>query len=333
MLVTTVLAFGCAESPPKEAAIDASILIWPSPPATPRIKYLQTVSSFDDFENRPGWFRRTLDAIKGTPKRPLVNPTGIQRDGEGRLYVVDTFYNAVHVYDPVKRDYYWFPKRPMDNFMKPVGIAVGQKGRIYISDSEAKVVHVFDQYGKKYLRAIGAGELERPTGLTLNYNTNELLVVDTLASRIVVFDAESLQIKSTIGHAGYDSTALHYPTNIHVAKDGSIYVTDALNFRIQVLSPELGFIRHFGSAGDSPGHFSRPKGISVDSAGHIYVVDALFDNVQIFNSQGQLLLAFGSPGHEPGQFWLPSGIFIDDQDRIYIADSYNRRVQVFQYLK
>ncbi len=333
MLAMAALIFGCAELPPTEATVDASTLVWPSPPATPRIKFLYTVSSPDDFGNRPGWFRRVLDVIKGSPKRSLASPAGIQRDREGRLYVVDTFYNAVHVFDPVRRDYYWFPKHPMESFMKPVGIAVGGQGRIFISDSQAAVVHVFEQHGKQYLRAIGADELKRPTGLAINNNTNELLVVDTLASRIVVFDAESLQFKRTIGHAGYDSTALHYPTNIHVAEDGLIYVTDSLNFRVQVLSPELRFIRHFGSAGDSPGYFSRPKGIAVDSEGHIYVVDALFDNVQVFDNEGRLLLAFGSPGHNQGQFWLPSGIYIDEQDRIYVADTYNQRVQVFQYLK
>jgi DNA-binding beta-propeller fold protein YncE len=333
MLVTIALLSGCAELPATDATTDAPTLVWPSSPATQKIKFLRAFSSPDDFENRPGWFKRMLDAIKGSPKRPLVNPTGVHRDREGRLYVVDAFYNAVHVFDPVRRDYYWFPKRPMESFMKPVGIAVGEEGRVYISDSQAKVVHIFEQHGKQYLKSIGADELQRPTGLTINKQTNELLVVDTLASQIVVFDADSLLIKRTIGHAGYDSSALHYPTNIHASNEGSVYVTDSLNFRVQVLSPELRFSRHFGSAGDTPGHFSRPKGIAVDSDGNIYVVDALFDNVQIFNGQGQLLLAFGSPGHESGQFWLPSGIFIDEQDQIYIADSYNRRVQVFQYLK
>ncbi len=89
----------------------------------------------------------------------------------------------------------------------------------------------------------------------------------------------------------------------------------------------------FGSAGDSPGYFSRPRGVAADSEGNIYVVDAIFDNIQIFDKNGSLLMAFGGPGKEYGQFWLPAGIYIDKNDTIYVSDYHNKRVQVFQYLK
>ena len=114
--------------------------------------------------------------------------------------------------------------------------------------------------------------------------------------------------------------------------DGKIFVTDSLNFRVQVLEPDGRFIHSFGKAGDSPGYFSRPKGVATDSHGHIYVVDALMHAVQIFNAKGELLIAFGEQGQGVGQFWLPNGIFISSDNMIFVADAYNKRVQVFRYV-
>jgi sugar lactone lactonase YvrE len=111
-----------------------------------------------------------------------------------------------------------------------------------------------------------------------------------------------------------------------------LYVTDTMNFRVQVFSPEGVFIRKYGELGASFGQLSRPKGVAVDSAGQVYVVDAAFANFQIFNRDGQLLLFVGQAGIQPGEFFLPAGMHIDERDRIYVVDQYNRRVQVFQYL-
>lgn len=63
--------------------------------------------------------------------------------------------------------------------------------------------------------------------------------------------------------------------------DGSIYITDAMNFRVQRFGPD-GLVRSlFGQAGDGTGDFAKPKGVAVDSAGTIYVVDALHNSAPV----------------------------------------------------
>lgn len=307
-------------------------IIWPKPPEIPRIRFVDSISGSEDLTVSQGTVMRFIRFLKGREERSITAPYGIETDTDGRIYVVDTFDKHVHVFDPENGEYFRFPQKG-PSFVSPIDIAVSKDGTIFITDSKEAVVRIYKNHGREYLNEIGRGVLARPTGIAINEITGELLVVDTLSSEIIRYDLESYMMKGIIGRGGSGSGMFHYPTNIFVSGDGRIFISDSLNFRIQIFSPEWDFLDSFGKPGDGPGFFSRPRGVAVDSDGNIYVVDALFDNVQIFDEQGRLLMSFGGPGHAYGEFWLPSGIFIDSNDRIYVSDSYNRRVQVFQYMK
>ncbi|TAK86743.1 MAG: 6-bladed beta-propeller [Betaproteobacteria bacterium] len=327
------LLAGCATPTPNAASTPAVERVWPGPPERPRIRLLQIITAPEDVGIRPNLFDRFLEFLKGDAPTRVVRPQGLEADAAGRLYVIDMHYRFVHVFDGGGTRYYRFPAQPIDGFEQPIDLALGAGGRVYVSDSAAGRVHVFAEYGARYVTSFGGPPLKRPTGLAYRAATNELLVVDTLASQLLVYDADSFAFKRAVGKETEGADGFHSPTHIAIARDGTVYVTDGLNFRIQVLSADLRFLRTFGAAGDNPGHFSRPKGVAVDSDGNVYVVDALFDNVQIFDRDGRLLLAFGSPGAAAGELWLPGAIFIDARDRIYVADTYNQRIQVFQYLR
>ncbi|NOX35061.1 MAG: 6-bladed beta-propeller [Deltaproteobacteria bacterium] len=309
------------------------LIVWPEPPETARIKFINSVSNPLDFKIKPGLLKRFIDYIAGKTIHSIVSPYGVETDSNGNLYVVDTYLKIVHVFNGKQKEYYAFPKSKT-KFSLPIDLAIdNKKGRIFVTDSQQGVVKIFNNNGKKYTGEIGKGVFERPTGIAINEKTSELLVVDTLSSNVFRYSLDTLGLKGIFGRNGTGSGKLHYPTNIFTRKDGTIIISDSLNFRIQIFSSNGTFQRAFGSAGDNPGYFTRPKGVASDSEGNIYVVDNLFDNVQIFDQQNRLLMAFGSHGNKPGEFWLPTGIFIDKNDRIYVADSYNKRIQIFQYLK
>jgi DNA-binding beta-propeller fold protein YncE len=307
-------------------------IFWPNPPEVKRIAFVKTVSKPEDLNIRPGFLKRVVNYIVGRGAASMVSPYGIATDAQGRLYVVDTFLKRIHVFDAAGNQYFFFPAdRTM--LASPVGIAIDKDGVIYITDSKKGAVFIFKDNGKTFLSTIGGGIFKRPTGIAVNPKTSELLVIDTLQSRVFRFDLSNRSPKGSFGTDGATNGLFHYPTNIFVTLTGDIIVSDALNFRVQVFSPEGRFRFTFGRMGDVPGTFSRPKGVAADSDGNIYVVDALFDNIQVFDKKGRLLMAFGKHGTGYGEFWLPTGIYIDNNDLIYVSDSSNRRVQIFKYLK
>lgn len=349
VLFVTVPTIGCAQlslngQGDEKAEEQAATIVWPAPPELPRIRYLYSIASERDVGIRPGLFQRLARFLKGDEVRSLARPHALTVDDEGRLYVVDTLYRRVHVFDRAKGAHYIFPEIAPDGFVNPVGVTTGTNGRVYVSDSKTNVIHVFSSHGRRYEGSIGAGLFERPTGLAFDSANLRLLVTDTVAGTLMAFHEWPLasdERRMVTGEAELDPVAvwpgagsdmMHGPTHVAINGAGRVVVTDSLNFRVQMLDHSFNPVGAFGDAGDQPGHFARPKGVAVDSAGNIYVVDALFGNVQIFNKQGDLLLTFGKPGSGIGEFWLASGIFIDKQDRIYVADAWNQRVQVFQYL-
>ena len=308
-------------------------MVWPGPPEQPRIRFVNAVSWPEDVQIRPGLFGRFFRYLIGKEETPMVAPYGVETDESGRLYVVDTFLRTVHVFDVRGNGYYPFPADKA-NLVSPIDIGIDDaRGKIYVSDSKQGVVKIFEGAGKKFVGEIGKGLLQRPTGIAVNAKTAELLVVDTRSAHILRYNLTDHHLKGKFGGSGAAAGKLNYPTNICVAEDGIILVSDSLNFRIQMFSPEGSYLGGFGSLGDGPGYFSRPRGVATDSDGNIYVVDGLFDNVQIFDKEFRLLMAFGGPGAGYGEFWLPTGIYIDKNDRIYVSDSHNKRVQIFQYLK
>ena len=308
-------------------------IVWPDPPEAPRIHFVNSITKPGDLEIASNSLQRLIYFWEDDKEKSrIVKPYGIETDSAGRFYVVDSYRRLVHVFDAANNDYYTFP-RSGTTFQIPIGIAIDESGTIHVSDSKEGVIKIFKENGKKYIGEIGRGDLGRPTGIAINSVTDELLVVDTLDSSIAKFGLNNHVLKGRIGKNGSEEGMFHYPTDIFVSHDGRIFVSDSLNFRVQIFTPDGKFLNTFGIAGNGPGFFSRPKGIAVDSEGNIYVVDALFDNVQIFDDKGSLLMDFGSTGNDYGEFWLPSGIFIDDSDRIYVSDTYNHRVQIFKYLR
>ncbi|MBC8413346.1 MAG: SMP-30/gluconolactonase/LRE family protein [Nitrospira sp.] len=307
-------------------------VIWPKPPDMPRIKLVNAVRAPRDLQIREGSWDTFMKYFTGKSEISLISPYGIEVDHDGRLFIVDTQLRAVVVFYHKGKISYTFPG-PETSFIHPIDIAIDKKGLIYVTDSADKSVKIFSDAGKTYLKDIGRGFFERPTGIAVNEHTGELLVIDTANSEILRFSLTDHTFLGKISRPGNDIGQLHYPTNIIVNSKGHIIVSDSLNFRVQTFDAQGKYMHSFGKPGNVPGYFARPKGVAVDSDDNIYVVDTLFDNVQMFNSDGALLMDFGKAGREYGEFWLPTGIFIDSNDYIYVADTYNKRVQVFKYLK
>jgi peptidylamidoglycolate lyase len=106
------------------------------------------------------------------------------------------------------------------------------------------------------------------------------------------------------------------PTDVAVAPDGSLYVSDGYrNSRVIKFSADGNYITSWGSYGKGPGDFDVPHSIAIDSEGRIYVADRGNARLQIFDSNGKFLTEWKS--RSLGRPWAvrispTGGLFIID---------------------
>ncbi|RMH34632.1 MAG: 6-bladed beta-propeller [Nitrospirae bacterium] len=116
-----------------------------------------------------------------------------------------------------------------------------------------------------------------------------------------------------------------------IDRQGSVFVVDNGNNRIQKFSPNGDFILLWGNFGAANSNFNNPTGIACDANGDVYVADTNNHRIQKFDGRlGHYLMKFGSRGNGEGQFNSPWGVAVDRvRGYIYVVDSANFRVQKF----
>ncbi|MDP1545772.1 MAG: TIGR03663 family protein [Anaerolineales bacterium] len=125
--------------------------------------------------------------------------------------------------------------------------------------------------------------------------------------------------------------AFNEPWGIAVGPDGSVYVSDTWNHRVQKFTATGRFVRTWGvfGQGETPDSFYGPRGLAVDASGRVYVTDTGNKRIVVFDADGNFVAQFGSAGYEPGQFDEPVGIAIDKNGTVYVVDTWNQRIQTF----
>jgi DNA-binding beta-propeller fold protein YncE len=324
----------CSSAPPKES-FEAPV--YPAAPDEARfifersLRYNTNVEPVTTATKLRRYATGAVDDIKG-----LVKPYGVAVRN-GRVYVTDTVQRAVVLFDITGQRYAQFGDEKPGQLFKPVGIDISAQGEVFVADVSARRIVVFDAEGH-FRRFIGGQEwFKRPAGVALSPDGSKVYVidtggVDTQAHHLFIFDARSGEHLATIGTRGNADGQFNLPLQISSSSDGTVYVVDKGNFRIQAFDENGAHKFSFGSIGRYPGQFFSPKGVSTDAHGNVYVVDTAFGNAQIFTPQGELLMVIGQRGQTsaPGNYMLPAGIDVDEDGRVYIADQFFRKVDIYK---
>jgi DNA-binding beta-propeller fold protein YncE len=183
------------------------------------------------------------------------------------------------------------------------------------------------------------GEFQRPRDLAVAPD-GSLYVVDTDNHRIqhLAADGKVLDVWGSFGDATTGPApggTFNQPWGIGLAPDGSVYIADTWNHRIQKFTPDGEFVTMWGSfgQGERPDAFWGPRDVAVDANGNVFITDTGNKRVVIFDGQGQFIDQFGSAGMGVGQLDEPVGLVIDKDGLVYVADTWNQRIQVFSRIE
>src|SRR5688500_4375390 len=183
--------------------------------------------------------------------------------------------------------------------------------------------------GGKLLTTFGQNMFVFPHGATVDREGN-LWVTDARGGdgkghQVFKFSPAG-KVLMTLGKAGVAGAApdlFDQPTDVVVAPNGDIFVTDShrttngppsRNNRVVKFTREGKFVKEWGRKGSGPGELSEPHTIAMDSQGRLFVGDRENNRIQIFDQDGRFIAKWH-------QFGRPSGIAIAKDDTIYVTDS------------
>jgi DNA-binding beta-propeller fold protein YncE len=214
----------------------------------------------------------------------------------------------------------------------------------------------------------GDGQFSSAAGVAVNTASGEVYVVDQFQHRVERFDAsgaflgafgwgvvdgnpqaETCSSSCQAGLQGSGAGQFDTPTDVAVDQaDGSIYVLDTNNSRVEEFDASGTYQSQFGSAGSAEGQLSIPAGLAVDPTDRsVYVADMGNNRVQKFDSSGGFVRTFGfgvadgssssetctsscqiglAVGDEGG-FNTPTRVAVDSTGRVYVLDAGNGRIE------
>jgi DNA-binding beta-propeller fold protein YncE len=221
----------------------------------------------------------------------------------------------------------WGSFPPGRSFVEVAGVATDSQDRVYVFNRGEHPLIVFDRDGR-FLKSWGEGQFQRPHGIFIG-SDDAVYCTDDLDHTVRKFTPDG-KLLLTLGSSGRPSDTgivdidyrtirrggppFNRPTNLTLAADGSMYVTDGYgNARVHCFAADGQLLFSWGEPGSGPGQFNLPHGIAVDRLGRVYVADRENSRIQVFTSKGEFLT-------EWTDVLRPMQIFIDRRDRAFVVE-------------
>lgn len=165
-------------------------------------------------------------------KGSFNRPTGLAFTPGGDFYLSDGYVNSRVVKFNRDGDYLmqWGRKGTGDGEFDTVhDVTLDSKGRVYVADRENSRIQIFTPDGKFIGKWTGVGQ---PWGLFYVAKEDAIYMSDGLNNRVIKLNLDG-QILGVLGSYGHAPGNLDFPHNLAVDSEGSIYVAEITNWRVQ----------------------------------------------------------------------------------------------------
>ncbi|MDO1451888.1 IPT/TIG domain-containing protein [Rhodocytophaga aerolata] len=277
--------------------------------STSSFRYVETITVTTVAGSVEGYIDGTSTNAK------FQNPHYLAVGSDGTLYISDTFNNRIRKISPDgivstvagngDRGIQQYVDGPaaQARFNSPNGIAVANDGTLYVAES-----------GSNRIRKIS------PDG-----------IVSTIAG-----DGNIMG-----GYADGPGTQALFkqPTDISIASDGTLYITDLNNYRIRKISPDgiVSTVAGNGSLGavDGPAAqatFDNPSGITIGSDGTLYITER--HKIRKISPDGIVSTVAGNADfgtidgtRAEARFYFPADITVAGDGTLYVSEFTNNKIR------
>jgi DNA-binding beta-propeller fold protein YncE len=221
------------------------------------------------------------------PEWKCGKPTGVMVDAQNHVWVADTHYARIIVYDRDGHELERFGTNGEGpgQFIFPTHVVLAPDGTRYVSEYGGNDRISRFSADWKYLGSFGgqgAGEaaLRRPQTMALDKD-GTLWVADAGNHRICHFSGDG-KFLSSFGSIGNEPGQLKFPYGLALCPDGTLLVSEFENNRVQRFDHTGKSLEIWGGPGTQPGQLAEAWGVAVGRDGRFYVADCKNHRVQVF---------------------------------------------------
>ena len=248
----------------------------------------------------------------------LAQPHDAAFSPDGKLiYVTDMRNSRIRVLEAMTL-------KPVGSFGEgelsyPHDAEFDKSGRLLVADTGKDRIAIYAVQGAKGKLVGELKGLAGPEGVAVAPD-GRVIVTNTRAATLGVFRDGKLE-RSVGGHGAKDGEFSN-PHDVEAAADGSVYVVDSGNNRVQVFDAALRHRASFGAALQ----LSGPKYLAFDGD-RIWLADENNHRLLLLDRAHRLLgvLGTGQRGRGPGAFYKPEAV-LARAPHVWVIDTYNDRI-------
>lgn len=259
--------------------------------------------------------------------KQLPAPRSLYADESDNVYCLDNA-GRVLIYSPdgsLKAQW----DMPASEIGRPEGVWKLLDGRIAVADTHyhriviftadltGEVSHMFGTKGQ------GPGQFIFPVAVT--QDPDGFLYVGEYGEkqRIQKFTVDGTFV-TEFGEHGTGPGEFQSPRKI-LWRDGTVYVVDAFNNRLQVFSDD-GVFQRIVELPEGAEPLKFPYDIKFDAKGRLFVIENKAGRLTILNPDGTIWGRFGRPSRGLDGFFNPWALAVLSDGRILVADTGNHRL-------
>lgn len=207
------------------------------------------------------------------------------------------------------------------------GLRIDADDNIWVTDNANHTVIKFNRdgdilltLGKRNVAGQDASHFNKPADVAFASN-GDFFVADGYGnSRVVKFN-KSGEFLMAWGEKGTGAGQFNLPHAVQVDAEGSVFVGDRENNRIQVFDADGKFLRQFGGM--------APYGLYITPDQFLFVADGRANQVLKLTLAGKVLSSWGTTGDEPGNFRMAHGLTVARDGSVYVTEIAGKRIQKF----
>jgi DNA-binding beta-propeller fold protein YncE len=255
------------------------------------------------------------DAIYlGASTVPLDNPHDIKLSSDGELlYVSDVGNNRVAILNA--ETLAMVSSFGSDLLSGPHDIDTDAEQRLYVADTHNNRILIYQLTdGEPAMVGELTEGIRGPEGV-LAHSNDRVYVGGAWSGNVIAYQQ---------GKIVAELTGLSSPHDLEQTPEGNIWLADAGNNRMLLMTEELKVIKELKG---SPYNFNGVRYQDVLPDGTLIAADKYSHSIKVISPEGDLLMTIGSdePGMGPGVFHTPEGVETR-ANIIWLSDSGNNRI-------